>query len=851
MLKVTWRNLVARKLRLLLSAFAIVLGVAFVAGSLTFTDAIERSFDDIIEGSTADVEIGYEGANDWDSQNDARTIPASVVDELRELPGAESVHPTASVMSVYLLDQDGKLVGGNGPPGLSFNFSDARAVTGRPIMTLVEGELPGPSTGLPQVAIDANTLSKTDYEVGDTVTLVTPGTPPTIEAELVGVVEFGAGSTGGASLTIFDVDYMQKQFFDGKDVYSTVSLNTADGVSQTELAEAAQKVLPDEVIARPGDEMVETNQDAIGEVLGFLNNFLLVFAAVSLVVGTFLIINTFSILVAQRSRELALLRALGASRKQVNRSVLLESVAVGLIGSTLGAGLGFLVALLLSAVAGAFGLDLGDPDFRLLPSTLVASYAVGILVTVVAAYLPARRASRLMPVQALRDDVAMPESSLRIRVIAGTGLVLLGSVGMVAGLTGMVDQELWFIGLGMLAILVGVSALAPMLGVPVIRVFGVLYKPFGTVGLLATENSFRNPRRTAATASALMVGLALMAMMAMLGSSARASVDVAIEESLTSEYVVSNAIGQPFSTDVAEQIRQVDGVETVAALRFGAAGINDEDDQVFLGAVDPADFAQAMEMPMAQGSLQDLAEGKVLVNSSVLADRGLKIGDEVTLLFQGGPVDVEIAGAFEDTGTVPADWLTTQSTLEQGGLLPLDSMLFVTRDEGSDADQVADEIEEVIADLPTVTLKDSQGFAAEQKGQIDTFLGFINALLILSVLIALLGVVNTLALSVIERTREVGLLRAIGMSRRQLRSMIRLEAVVISVLGAILGVGLGVSFGWALLRALQDEGLTETVVPVGTLTLFVVAAAVLGVLAAVFPARRAARLDVLQAITTD
>ena len=850
MFKVTWRNLVARKLRLLLSAFAIVLGVAFVAGSLIFTDAMGGAFDDIVEGSTAEVEIAYEGAGDWDSQQDSRTIPADVVDRLRELPEAGSVHPLTMLQSVFVIGEDGKVVGGNGPPGLAFNYTGAEAITGKPIVELVEGDLPGETSGdLPEIALDVDTAEKSGYVVGDTAKLVTPGTPPSIEAEIVGLVEFGSGGLNGATLTIFDLGYMQEQFFGGQDVYSAVSLNTAEGVTQTELAEAAQEVLPDDIVARTGDEVVETNQAQIEEILGFLNTFLLVFAAVSLVVGTFLIINTFSILVAQRSRELALLRALGASRGQVNRSVLLEAAGVGVIGSTLGLGGGYLVALALKAVFGFFGLDLGGVDFGVQLSTVVAAYAVGIVVTVVAAYLPARRASRLMPVQALRDDVAMPESSLHARILVGVGLVLLGSVGMVGGLAGWWDRELWSIGLGMLAILVGVSLLSPVLGRPVIALFGVLYRPFGTTGLLATQNSFRNPRRTAATASALMVGLALMAMMSMIGSSARASTDVAIEESLTSEYVVSNAIGQPFSPDIAAQIREVDGVDAVAALRYGSAEVDGE--RVFMGAVNPDDFLAAMDVEMDEGSLEDLTTETVAISDRVAESRGLARGDEVQLVFQGGEVTAEVVAVFGAGAAMPTEWLTTHETFAAGGMAELDSMLFVTREEGASEEAVTADIDTVLADLPTVTLKDPQGFADEQKEQIDQFLLLINALLVLSVLIALLGVVNTLALSVIERTREVGLLRAIGMSRSQLRTMIRLEAVVIAVMGALLGVGMGVTFGWALLRAIRDEGLTELVVPVGTLSLFVLAAAVLGVLAAVFPARRAARLDVLKAITTE
>ena len=852
MLKVTWRNLVARKLRLLLSAFAIVLGVAFVAGSLIFTDAMGGAFDDIVEGSTADVEVAYEGANDFDSGPDARVFGAEVVEDLEALPEAASVHPVAQLNSIFIIGSDGKVVGGNGAPGLALNPVDTLAVTGKRILTVVEGELPA-DTGadaVPQVAIDVDAAEKAKVDVGDTLTLVTPGTPPTIEAELTGLVEFGAGGLNGATLTLLDLDYMQQQFFGGEDVYNAVSLNAAEGVSQEQLADAAQEVLPEGVVARTGDVVVEENQAVIDEVLGFLNTFLLVFAAVALVVGTFLIINTFSILVAQRSRELALLRALGASRRQVNRSVLLEAFGVGVVGSTLGLGIGYLLALLLKWVFGRFGLDLAGAEFPVEWTTVVASYAVGILVTVVAAYLPARRASRIAPVQALRDDVAMPESTLRARLVVGVLLVAGGAVSMAFGLLETFDEVLILLGGGMLAVLIGISLLSPFAARPVIQLFGLLFRPFGSVGRLATQNSLRNPRRTAATASALMIGLALMAMMSILGSSASASTDVAIEESLTSEFIVSNAVGQPFSPDVAAQIRKLDEVEAVASLRQAFPEVEGGGD-AWMAAVDPVDFGKVLEVPMAAGTLQALAQGKVLVAEGIAEREGYEVGDSLTLQFQGGDVDVEVAGTFESNGAVPAEWLVTQDTLEKGGLLPLDSMLFINKKPGASTEELREGVAGITEELPTVTLKDPQEFAEEQKAQINIFLNLIYGLLGLSVVIAILGVINTLALSVIERTREVGLLRAIGVSRGQLRTMIRLEAIVITVFGALLGLAMGLAFGLALMNAIQDEGLTEIVVPWGRLLVFVVAAAVVGVLAAVVPARRAARLDVLRAVTTE
>jgi putative ABC transport system permease protein len=847
MLRMTWRTLLARKLRLALSAFAIVLGVAFVAGSFIFTDAMGDAFDGIIEGSTSDVEVAYRGAGDFDSQQDRRVLPAALADRLRTLPEVAAVHPSDQLQSVYVIGRSGKVVGGNGPPGLALNYTGARAITGTPIVRLTSGALPD---GPREVALDEDTAERAGYAVGDRARLVTPGDPPTLDVTVVGLVEFGSGGLNGATLTLFERRYMQQQFFGGRDVYSTISLEAAAGYSQAQVADAAQRVLPPGVVARTGEELVRTDKATLDEVLGFLNTFLLVFAAVSLVVGTFLIINTFSILVAQRSRELALLRALGASRRQVNVSVLVEATVVGLFGSTVGIGVGYLLARGLQLLFGVFGFDLSRASFPVNLRTVVASYVVGVAVTVVAAYLPARRASRIPPVAALRDEVALPEESLRRRVVLGFALIVLGAAGMAAGLSRDGNLGLTLIGLGMLGILVGVSLLSPWLGRPLTAVFQAGYRrAFGTVGVLAAQNSLRNPRRTAATASALMIGLTLVSLMSVLGRSAAASTDAAVERGLTSQFVVSNLVGTPFSTSVARQVRDVAGVRSVAALRTAAARIGD--DRIFVAAADPRDLGLALAVPMQAGSLTALRPGTMAASARSAERRGLRIGDSVPMRFQGGTVRLRLVAVFGSSAALPANYLVTPDTFVRGGLEPLDSILFVTKTGTADAGAVRRAVDRIIADLPTVTVKDPGEFAEQQRSQINLFLYFIYALLGLAVVIAVLGIVNTLALSVIERTREVGLLRAIGLGRGQLGRMITLESVVIAVLGAVLGILLGLGFGIALMYALRDEGLEVISVPWGQVGVFLALSVLIGVLAAVLPARRAARLDVLRAIATE
>lgn len=848
MRKVTWRNLVARKLRLLLSAFAIILGVAFVAGTLIFTNAMGGAFDAIIEGSTAETEVAFAGANDFDSQQDVRTMPASVVAELEALPEVGDAYPQNTLQTVFVIGADGKVVGGNGPPGLGLTYTEVRNIAGDRVLEVVQGR---PPNGADEVALDVNTANRAGYEVGDTVRLVTPGDPPALEATLTGLIEFGsAGGLNGATLTVFEDAAMQDLFFDGLDVYTSISLTAADGTTQQQLRDAAQEVLPKGVQARTGDEVVEVNKANLDEVLGFLTTFLLVFAGVALVVGVFLIINTFSILVAQRSRELALLRALGASRGQVNRSVLIEALAVGVIGSTVGLGLGYVLALLLRAVFGLIGLDLSQAEFPMTWTAVVASYLVGVVVTAVAGLLPARRASRIAPVAALRDDVALPESTLRRRFLVGVALVVLGVAGMTAGLAGGGSTGLSLLGAGILLVLVGVSLASALLGRPLIALFGIAYRRlFGTVGVLATQNSLRNPRRTAATASALMIGLALMSMMSIFGASAAASTDAAIGGTLTSQYIVSSVGQQQFSTAVAERVEQVAGVSSVAALKQAYPEVDGDVDPV--GAVDPAAIGAALALPMVEGSLAELGPGTIAVDVGEAQEAKLGLGDTVEVEFQAGVLPLRVVAVYSGGSALGLPYLVTPETFVEGGLAPLDFLLYVTKDPGADTDEVRAGIEEVVAELPTVTVKDPEGFAAQQKEQINQFLYFIYGLLGLSVIIALLGVVNTLGLSVLERTREVGLLRAVGMSRRQLRTVIRLESVVVAVFGAVLGLVMGTAFGVAVVRALRDEGLTDLSIPWGTLAVFVAGAAVLGVLAAVVPARRAARLDVLRAITTE
>ncbi|CAN5247100.1 ABC transporter permease [soil metagenome] len=848
MFAAAWKSLLGRKLRLLMSTFAIVLGVAFVAGSMIFTDTLARSFDAIFASSVGDIVVRPVGGTSDDGSPTTKTIPASLVEDLADVEGAARADGNVTSFSVFVVGENGKVIGGQGAPGLGLNWNDAPAANGLEGLSILEGEEP---SGPDEVVLDEATAERAGYGVGDTVQLVTSGTQPVLRPTLVGLATFGeGGSTNGATISIFDTATAQDLFTKGKDAYNDAWV-TADGVSQEELRDNVAADLPDGFEAVTGEKAADEAASELVQAISFIGTFLLIFAGISLVVGSFLIVNTFSILVAQRSRELALLRALGASRRQVTRSVLFEAVVLGLIGSTIGLGLGVLLAMGIRALFATFGLDLSGTALVFAPRTVLAAYVVGVLVTVAAAYIPARRSARIPPVAALRDDVAMPEATLHRRLIFGVALIAAGAGAMLGGLFADVPSPGWWVGGGILAALLGVAAAAPVISKPFVGLGAILYRRvYGTVGTLAGQNALRNPRRTAATASALMIGLALVTTMSILGSSAKASVDASVAETFAGDLVVSNVIGVPFSPTIADRIEKTDGVTSVSRLRYANASF-DENAQSLMG-IEPETLDDVANVPMVDGSIGDLREGTVLISESIAEEDRLGVGDEVEMTFPSGKEKLEIVGIYEaDNQVLFFPYTTTLRTLDDAGFQAADNYLLIGVDDPAEIAALKSTIEDQTADLPTVTVKDQAGYAEEQRGPIDRLLIIIYALLGLALVIAVLGIVNTLALSVIERTREVGLLRAIGLSRRQLRQMIRLEAVVISILGALLGIGMGLVFGVALMTSLADEGLEVLVVPGWQLLGYVVVAGVVGILAAVLPARRAARLDVLQAIGTE
>ena len=847
MLKLTLRTLLARKLRLLMSALAVVLGIAFLSGVLVFSHGLGATFDNIVEGSTPDGVVRPEHAGDQSadvpSATTTATLTPDVVADLEALPEVARADGEVQGLGMNLLAKDGTLVGGTGAPTLAFNHTGAPNMAGGSILNLESGrwpERPG------EVVMDEKAVENGDYEVGDEVGLLAPYGDLQQKATLVGTAEFNGGGTAGATLLVFSTDGAQQLFLDGKDVFNQISLTAADGVSQRELADAAARVTPVGFEAVTGDKVAKEQQDLFGTFLDVINVFLLVFAVIAVVVGAFIIVNTFTILVAQRTRELALLRALGASRRQVTRSVLVEAFVLSLVASTLGIGLGLLLARGLAALFGAVGLDISGSALTLTSSAVVTSYVVGILVTTLAAFLPARRAGKVAPMAALRTDAAPERRPLGRRVVVGGAVLAVGAGVAAAGLAGAPGPDVLWVGIGAVLWILTVAVLSPLIGLPVLLTArGLFGRVFGTPGRLAGDNAMRDPRRTGATASALMIGLALVSTVGVLAASLNASIDDVVDEEFTADYLVTGANFMPFPTSVGDSLAEVDGVRTTS--RQQLVGASYGDDRVALSGND-AEFTDIYHLDVVEGS-DELTGNRAVVTEDLAEDHDLSPGDPFTLTVQGGSLDLTVGGVIETT-EVTGEVSVALDELEKARIARQDSQISILAEPGTDLAALHDALDKAVEKVPTVAVDDKEEFADSLRGQVDQLLYMIYGLLAFAIVIAVFGIVNTLGLSVFERTREIGLLRAIGMSRAKLRRMITLESVTIAVLGAVLGMAVGLLIG-VLIRYTVRDDLTTLGLPVGQLVAFLVVAVVVGVGAAIVPAVRAARMNVLEAIATE
>jgi putative ABC transport system permease protein len=844
MLKVALKGLLARKLRLLMTALSIALGVAFVGGTLALTDSLNSSFSQayVSQYSGVDVAVRNEaGFSDSAGANQRRPLPADVLQAVRRVPGVAAAEGHVAGLAT-VVGKDGKTIGAG---SLSTDGMSAPTGAFADTVSYSSGRAPAAPE---EIAVDAFSAGEGDLEVGDRVRVLLHGPPQ--EFTVVGIARFGdADRLGSTTTTLFDPGTAQRVL--GKPgQYDEVRVQAADGVSEAALLRRISQALPPGAEAVTGAAAVEEHTELVKENVSFISLFLMVFAGIAVFVGSFIIWNTFTILVAQRTRELALLRAIGATRRQVMRSVLAEAVVVGLLASAMGLGLGIAVAkLLVVLLEAATGVEMAASGSGLTARTVLVSVLVGTVVTLLASIAPARKSTRVTPIEALRDAVPGGDRFSRRRAATGTVVAAAGLAAMSAGLFG--GSGAAAVGVGMAVTFVGVTVLLPLLARVLARVLGAPLRTLGgTTGKLARDNAMRNPKRTASTASALMIGLALVVGVSVMASSLKASVGSDIDQTLKADLVLQqiNAQGGGLSPAVAETVSRTPGVEVVSEVAYTRAKVGDE--LTFVTPVDPSTIAQAVELGVTSGSVAGLAEGGILVHEGRAEQNGWKVGDTVPVEWpQTGADTMRVVGTYSEKEVVGSEYLVALDTFDRNTTGRLDWMVLLTTD--GDRDTVQADVIDALKPFADAEVLTAEELKKSVSGQVDQILTFVTALLLLAVFIALMGIVNTLALSVFERTREIGLLRAVGMSRRQVRAMVRWESVIIAGIGALTGAVVGTGFGVALVEALKDEGLSQLSVPAPRLAVYVLAAALAAVIAAVAPARRAARVDVLRAVVTE
>ncbi len=842
MWKVTISGLLAHKLRLALTALAIVLGVTFISGTLVLTDTLHSTFTTLFGHiyQNIDFEVRGKAAFTGSSGNTTarKAVPESLLSDVQNVPGVQAAAGTVSGYAQFVAP-DGKAVTTGGAPNIGLSYNPNQAMSS---LTLVQGRAP---TTPHDVVMDLGTADKYHFVVGDHVKILLAG--PSETFTVTGFVRFGsADNLAGATIAAFWLPTAQ-QLFNLPGKFDAIDAIAAPGANKATVQADIARTLPPGVEVVTGQTVAAEQTNAINQALGFFSTALLVFAFISLFVGGFTIFNTFSIIVGQRTKELALLRIVGASRRQVFRSVLLEAGIVGIVASLVGLGLGVLAALGLEALLKAFGITLPTGPLVFESRTVVAALVVGVGVTVVSAISPARRAVRIPPVAALSDHGTEGTESSRRRIIIGSVIGLVGVILLVLGLTAPAIQ---LVGLGAVLGFIGIGMLAPVVARPMSSVLGrPLARMLGMAGKLGRENSMRSPRRTAQTSSALMVGLALVSTIAVFGASVSRSATSSVDNAINADYIITpSSVGaQGFSNAVAPTVAAVPGVTAVSSVYTGQ--FETRGSVSTMTGLSPDHLSRTVILRMESGSgAPAMAAGELLVDTSTANSDHLVVGSIVPVTFaQTGSSTMRVGGIFSPNALL-GSYLVGDAFFTAHFATPLPVAVLV-RTTGSPATGAA--LTAAVGGYPNLKLQTRAAFEKSQQAQVNQLLGLVYVLLALAIVIALIGIVNTLMLSVFERTHEIGLLRAVGMRRRQVRVMIRSESVILALFGAIIGVVVGTALGVAFASSLKQQGITDVVVPVSSLIVFLVLSGFLGLGAASWPARRAAKLDVLAAIAAE
>jgi putative ABC transport system permease protein len=823
-----------------------VLGVAFVAGSYILTDTIFAAFDEIFNESLSGTSVVVTAENPVEQENgEVPTIGASLLPRIQRTPGVRLADGAIFTPGGFF-DSEGDKIGNKFAP----KFISSTQRDGLESLTYVAGHRPrGPT----EASIDKAAAESSDLSLGERIEIVGQGRARSFR--LVGFTQLGSASFGGASIAQVTLPVAQRLTHKvGR--FDQISVAAADGVSARTLKDRIAAEMPSGVRVETAKESADRSSEEIRDNLSFLQTFLLVFGFVAVLVGSFLIFNTFSITVAQRVAEFGMLRTLGASRRQILRSVVAEAVAIGLLGAVIGIAGGFLIAVLLKALLKTFEVDLPTTGLVLQSRTVVVALVVGVLVTLFASLVPALRSTRVPPIAALHAFT--PPTTRRRRLVYAIASVLLGLAGLAMVLTGLFGNAgagtaAGLIGGGAVVIVFAVSLFSPRLVPPLATVAGwPLERLRALTGRLARENAQRNPSRTAVTAAALMIGLALVTFVTVFAAGLKSSVASIVDENLAGGLVIQNSDGfSPIPNGAAVAAERVPGVELVSTIRSAEAKLLDSGAGVKVSAPTP-NIGESVKIEWKRGgpaALQGLTDRQAILSDDFASEHGLEPGDRFQLLSQTeARPSFEVVGEFSAKLGLLGNVLVTQRAMARDFAQTQDTIDFITPASGVDPPTVQALLTTVVeAGFPTAEVMNQGELKESREEQIDQLVNLVYALLLLAILISVFGIANTLALSIHERTRELGMLRAIGMSRRQVRTMIRYESVITALIGAILGMALGVVFAALIAQPLRDEGFTLSY-PIGSLVGVLVIAALVGVVAAIPPARRASRLNVLQSL---
>lgn len=845
----TVRGVIARKTRGFLTALAVFLGVAMIAGTLMLTDSVNNSFDDIFSESNSGVDVSIKTKETIEDSRGALppAFDASVLERVRAVDGVAEAAGSVFDPTVSVLDEQGRRVGVTGPPHFAVSivpdrFSPWNYSEGRPPQSADEA------------AIDNFTAEREGWTVGDTVGVAGTGTAK--RYAISGIARFGSGvELLGASLAILTPPEAQR-LTAKQEKFDEIVVAADEGVSPEELKLAVQRAIPASLEALTGEENAAEESRGFKEGFGIISNALLAFGVIALFVGGFIIFNTFSITVAQRTREFGMLRTLGAHRRQVLRAVLLEAAIIGLVASALGilGGIGFVAGII--GLFKAFGLEIPSSGLVISPSTVWIALLVGVLVTIVASLAPARRATRVTPLEALREPGGTRRPSRR-RTLVGLALIGVAVLSIAWGMfaTESVRSAFVFLGPGILLLFLGVALLSSRLIGPLSALLGwPLERVGGVPGQLARENTQRNKSRTATTAAALMIGLALVVFVATFASALNKSVAQALDRQFTSDLILSNS--DEFTripTQTAEAVRGIDGVAVVSPVAHGNARVQGISGTQSVSGLDPESVASVYSLDWREGSdatLAELGDSGAIVEADWGADNNIAVGDVIRLTTPTGrDVSYSVRGSVRDkAGLVVSTFAVPRDNLLRNFGVDGDSYTFVIFTEAANPDAVGARVDqELAAAFPTVESRSQAEVEADNRQQLNQILVLIYALLALSILIALFGVVNTLILTIHERTREIGMLRAIGTSKRQVRRMIRYESVITAMIGAIIGAGIGLVLAIVSVQALSSEGFVLSI-PYPLIVTLLLLAAVAGVAAAIAPARRASKTNIIEAL---